>query len=200
MVRSYTLQERELPTPRPLPVSGRRRACAVVTGPPIRGKPQAGSASERRGPHLGTFQVPSEGGAACCRGHRARAVQRRSLGSTRSAPDGRSPCRPAQPATGAPTASDVISVLARTVREVEAAVQRGRVTPRCARSSRPSPCCCARSAPASGRTRPAARATGPSSSSGWTASRPSSRRPPCGTPGCWRCSPRTPSSPTRPGR
>ena len=54
--------------------------------------------------------------------------------------------------------------------------------PRCARSSRSSRCSCARSTPGCARTRPAARPTGPNSSSAWTASRRSSPRPRCATP------------------
>ena len=79
-------------------------------------------------------------------------------GPTRPAPDGRSPYRPAQPATAPASDDDVIAVLARAVREVEAAAQRGRgdavgaheVPGRRAAG-------CARSAPGSGPTGRSAR-------------------------------------------
>ena len=120
-------------------------------------------------------------------------------GSTRPAPDGRSPYRPAEAATRPPPRRRRLGARpnrprgrggcparpgdARRAHEVP-----GR-RPAAARRARPGP-----------GGRPAATAIGPSSSSAWTASRRSSRRPPSGTPGCWRCSPRTPSSPTRRGR
>ncbi len=94
----------------------------------------------------------------------------------------------------------IIPVLARAVREVEDAAERGsamapvRQVPgdRAAR---------ARGArPGQGRRPTAPRRTGPSSSSASTASPRSWPRRPRATPPCWPCSPRTPSSPTRPAR
>ena len=93
----------------------------------------------------------------------------------------------------------IIPVLARAVREVEAAAQRG---PRAALGShqvpgrRPAGARGAR--PGQGRHRPAPRPSAPSSSSASTGSPRSWPRPPPATPRCSRCSPRTPSSPTRP--
>ena len=82
----------------------------------------------------------------------ARRVRRRSTGGTRTA------TRAAAPqALRAPATTDnegIIPVLARAVREVEAAVAaRPRDAVRCARSSRSSRCWCARSAPGSRPTR-----------------------------------------------
>ncbi len=92
----------------------------------------------------------------------------------------------------------IIPVLARAVREVEAAAQRGRSSRRAAPSSRSSRCWRARSAPGSRPTRPSPRPSAPSSSSASTASARSSPRPRPATPPCSPCSPRTPSSPTPP--
>ena len=100
------------------------------------------------------------------------------------------------PRTSDPSADrdDVISVLARAVREVEAAVQRGRATPAVRTKFQAVALLVREERARVRRTRPAARASEPSSSSASTASRRSSPRPPPGTPGSWRCSPRTPSS------
>ena len=90
-------------------------------------------------------------------------------------------------------------MLARAVREVEAAVQRGRVTPVGAHQVPGRRAAGPRGAgPGQGRRGRAARPSAPSSSSASTASPRSWRRPPPATPRCSRCSPRTPWSPTRP--
>ena len=70
---------------------------------------------------------PSRGRCACSRSHGARHARGGVRGSTRPAPDGRSPHRPAQPAARPRQRTTSSRVLARAVREVEAAVQRGRV-------------------------------------------------------------------------
>ena len=87
----------------------------------------------------------------------------------------------------------IIPVLARAVREVETAVQRGRVMP----SSRTKFQVVAllvreERARRQGRRHDQRGASAASSSSASTASPRSSPRPPPATPRCWRCSPRTP--------
>ena len=124
-----------------------------------------------------------------------RAVRRAAVATVPGTPEEESVARPGQRQTGArrtaprnqrrgpPPDGDVISVLARAVREVEAAAQRGRVTACRAHEvpgRRPAAARGARPGPGGGRQR---QPVGPSSSSAWTASRPSSRRPPSGTPG-----------------
>src|SRR6266516_471923 len=112
----------------------RRRLRVRVRGLPrpaalIPAVPQVGPAFEA--PALCSGRSPSRPRdcAACCRGHRAPAFHKeeslarpgqRQTGARRTAPRQQRRVRPR---------GDVVSVLARTVREVEAAAQRGRVTP-----------------------------------------------------------------------
>ena len=93
----------------------------------------------------------------------------------------------------------IIPVLARAVREVETAVQRGPVMPS-VRTKFQVVALLVREERARVKADDdaAPRPSAPSSSSGSTASPRSWRRPPPATPRCSRCSPRTPSSPTRP--
>src|SRR6266699_6809574 len=95
----------------------------------IVGDPQAGSAFRAPGPVLGTFLAPSAGLCGMLPRPPCRGV-----------PEEESVARPGQRQTGARRTAprkqrrvhhrgDVVSVLARTVREVEAAARHGRVTP-----------------------------------------------------------------------
>src|SRR6266516_4558554 len=112
----------------------RRRLRVRVRGLPrpaalIPAVPQVGPAFEA--PALCSGRSPSRPRdcAACCRGHRAPAFHKeeslarpgqRQTGARRTAPRQQRRVRPR---------GDVVSVLARTVREVEAAARHGRVTP-----------------------------------------------------------------------
>src|SRR5271163_3011798 len=122
-------------TASPMPWSPRHSPAAPGTrktpaGPAasILRDPQAGSANGAPGPGLGTFLVSPRDCAACCRSPCPGTSKEESL------------ARPGQRQTGARRAApqkqrrvshrdDVVSVLSRTVREVEVAAQRGRVTP-----------------------------------------------------------------------
>src|SRR5216684_2796311 len=95
----------------------------------IVGDPQVGSASKAPGPLLGMFLAPAAG--LCCM---------LPWPSCPGIPEEKSVARPGQRQTGARRTAprkqrrvhlrgDVVPVLARTVREVEAAARRGRVTP-----------------------------------------------------------------------
>src|SRR6201996_35028 len=95
---------------------------------PILEDPRVGLAYEIPGPPPGTIR-PGDC-AACCRGHRAPALEeepvartgQRQKGARRTAPRKQQQRRTTQ-------RGDAVAELARTARELEAAVQRGRVTP-----------------------------------------------------------------------
>jgi hypothetical protein len=95
----------DLPASRGRQPAHRRLRVRVTAcrGPPVSipGDPQAGSAFEASGPLLGMFFALSRD-CACCRGYRARHFRGEVFGSTRPAPDGRSPYRPAEAATCPP--------------------------------------------------------------------------------------------------
>ena len=80
------------------------------------------------GPLPGTFIARSRDWRHAAAATVPRHTRGEVFGSTRPAPDERSPYRPAESAT-VRHHGDVVSVLARNAREVEAAAQRGRVTP-----------------------------------------------------------------------
>ena len=199
------LAARDCPWPRRPTTAGRRRLTPAPAPDPPRSRSPADSSprarcvavlrpepSARRSQHDARLR-PSPSGRWACRRDRAQTFG--VCGSTRPAPDGAR--RTAAEAATLDHCGDVVGA-----RRTAGGRGGGPARPR-ARLLRPEFQAVAlllrTSAPASGR-RPEATVTGPSSSSAWTASRPSSRRPPSRMLGYWRCSPRTPTSPTRPGR
>jgi hypothetical protein len=94
---------------------------------------------------------------------------------------------------------DAISVLARTVREVEAAVQRGRVTP-AVRAKFQAAALLLRDERARVREAAGSENHRAGQLKRLDGEQPFWRPPLSRTPGYWRCSPTAPTSPTRPGR
>ena len=95
----------------------------------IFGDPQPGSASEATGPQPGTFLAPSVGLSGMMPWPPCPAFHRRSFWLEQASAKRALAVPPAAKQRRVRQSGDVISVLARTAREVEAAAVRGRVTP-----------------------------------------------------------------------